>query len=156
MKSGYVGSKFGPFGWPLKEVIPNHVASPSLQNAEAFVFMHIARCKDRLFTHYALSLHLRVTAQVIVDVPVPPQQLCGTVAYVLNADVVYKKISRLARVGVFRREARRYRDANAVGTTIVERLHAYLTRVTETMLCALRGIWMVSRVLAEFAVASMM
>jgi hypothetical protein len=40
---------------------------------------------------------------------------------------------------VLRRKARRYRDANTVGTAVIERLHAYLIRVTETTLYGVRG-----------------
>jgi hypothetical protein len=123
----------------MEEIIPNHMPSPSLQHAKTLVFMHIARSQHGLLADYTLALHLGITGLIIVDVPVAPKQLRCAIAYVLDADVINKKVSRLACVGVLRRKARRYRDANTVGTAVIERLHAYLIRVTETTLYGVRG-----------------
>ena len=116
----------------MKMVIPCHVAGPSLQHTEALVLVHIAGGKHGLFPDHAFSLHLGVTTQVIMDVPVPPEKLGGTIAYIFDANVINEEIAWLARVRVLGREARPNADADAVGTAIEERLHAYLMRVMDS------------------------
>ena len=115
----------------MKQIIPNHMAALSFEHAKALVLVHITWCQYRLLPHHALALHFGVARNLIMDEPVPPEKLGGTIAYIFDANVINEDIAWLARVGMLRRKARPHCDADAVGAAVKEGLHAYLMRVTE-------------------------
>ena len=115
----------------MKHIIPYHMAAPSFEHAKALVLVHVARSQYRLLTHHTLALHFGVAANLIMDEPVPPEKLGGTIAYIFDANVVDEDIAWLARVRMLGRKARPHCNADAVCAAIKEGLHAYLMRVTE-------------------------
>ena len=115
----------------MEKVVPDHMAAPSFEHAKTLVLMHVAGGQDRLLTHDPLALHLGVASHVIMDEPVPPEKLRGTISYIFDANVINEDIARLALVGMLGGKPRPNRDPNAVGTAVEEGLHAYLMLVTE-------------------------
>ena len=130
LETRYLGPDFGPVR-TMKQIIPNHMTALALEHAKALVLVHITWRQYGLLAHHTLALHFGVATNVIMDEPVPPEKLGGTIAYIFDANVVNEDIAWLARVRMLGRKARPHCNADAVCAAVKEGLHAYLMRVTD-------------------------
>src|SRR5919108_902379 len=81
-------------------VVAFHVTERPAQHAEALVLVRVAGREHRHLADDALAFHFTVAGDLVVDVPVSPQQLRGVLAHVLDPDAIHEHVPRLHRVGM--------------------------------------------------------